>query len=277
MDPDGSNRHVAEPTSLTDVNVEADLASGFSQQVENNNNSDYLDSLDISLLGSPESDFSCLMDLDEAVEATQEPEQLDSMMLDAPAFETPGVMDDLTMTQILTGNAFHGSDLPGANFSPVHGDPQHEGYVPQFQVGLDSMISENFQVSAETFNTFENPSGNTSTDQDRRLCELTDQCLVESFAYPVEMTRLMSEAPQSSGFGDQRFIQMSAPPKQVQVPLPRPSRTRRQGPLTREQAEGQALARENEVCIRCRRSNIMVIHHYFVTSFVGDGYSQKSS
>ncbi|RBQ67627.1 hypothetical protein FVER14953_11688 [Fusarium verticillioides] len=260
MDPDGSNRHVAEPTSLTDVNVEADLASGFSQQVENNNNSDYLDSLDISLLGSPESDFSCLMDLDEAVEATQEPEQLntDSMMLDAPAFETPGVMDDLTMTQILTGNAFHGSDLPGANFSPVHGDPQHEGYVPQFQVGLDSMISENFQVSAETFNTFENPS-------------------VESFAYPVEMTRLMSEAPQSSGFGDQRFIQMSAPPKQVQVPLPRPSRTRRQGPLTREQAEGQALARENEVCIRCRRSNIMVIHHYFPTSFVGDGYSQKSS
>ncbi|KAF4473592.1 hypothetical protein FAGAP_12955 [Fusarium agapanthi] len=146
---------------------------------------------------------------------------------------------------------------------------QHQGYVPQFQVGLDFMTSENCQFSAETFNTFENPSGNTSTTQDRRICELTAQCLVEAFAHSVEMARIMPEAPQSSGFGDQRFIQMNEPPTQVQVPLPRPSRPRRQGPLTREQAEGQALARESGVCIRCRRNNITVIHHYFPASFVG--------
>ncbi|PNP81247.1 hypothetical protein FNYG_05279 [Fusarium nygamai] len=259
MDPDDRDPHVAEPPSLTDVSVEAELPSGFSQQAENNN-SNYLDSLDLTVLGSPEFDFSCLMDLDEAVEATQELEQLetDSMMPDAPAFEVPGVMDDLTMTQILTGNAFQGSDLPGTNFHPIHDAPQHQGYVPQFQVGLDSMTPENCQFSAETFNMLENPS-------------------VESFAYPVEMTRIMPEAPQSSGFGDQNFIQMNAPPTQVQVPLPRPSRPRRRGPLTREQAEGQALARENGVCIRCRRNNITVIHYYFLASFLGDSYSQKSS
>ncbi|KAF5604111.1 hypothetical protein FPCIR_979 [Fusarium pseudocircinatum] len=251
MDPDDSDRHVPEPSSLSDANAEAQLASGFSQQVEDNNNSNYLDSLDLSLLGSPEFDFSCLMDIDEAAEATQEPEQpdTDSMMLDAPAFEAPGVIDDLTITQILMSNAFHGSHLPGTNFYPVHDAPQHQGHVPQFQVGLDPMTSE-------AFNTFESPSGNTSTDQDLRLCELTVQCLVESFAYPVEMTRIMPEAPQPSGFGDQRFMQMNEPPTQVQVPLPRPSRPRRRGPLTREQAEGQALARENGVCIRCRRNNI---------------------
>ncbi|KAF5703306.1 hypothetical protein FMUND_13053 [Fusarium mundagurra] len=256
MDPEDPDRHVAEPTSLSDAIAEAELASGSSQQVENNNSSNYMDSLDLSLLGSPDFDFSCLMDLDEAVEATQEPEQLDSMMLDAPSFEASDFMNDLTMTQISTGTMFHGSDHPVTNLYPVHDAPQYQGYIPQSQVGLDTMTSENCQFSAETFNTFQNPPGNTSPDQDRRLCELTVQCLVESFAYPVEMTRIMSEAPQSSGFGDQRFIQMNAPPTQVQVPLPRPSRPRRRGPLTREQAEGQALARSNGVCIRCRRNNI---------------------
>ncbi|KAF5529384.1 hypothetical protein FMEXI_14193 [Fusarium mexicanum] len=239
MDPDDPDRHVSEPTSLSDVNVEAELASGFSPQVENNNNPNYLDSLDLSLIGSPEFDFSCLMDLDKAVEATQEPEQLgtDSMMLDAPAFEASDFMDDCTMTRVLTGNVFHGSDHPSTNLYPFLEASQHQGYVPQFQVGLDSMTSDNCQFSAETFNTFENHS-------------------VETFAHSVEMTRGIPEVPQSSGFGDQRFMQMNGPPTQVQVPLPRPSRPRRRGPLTREQAEGQALARENGVCIRCRRNNI---------------------
>lgn len=76
MDPDDRDRHVAEPTYHPDVSVDAELAPGFSQQVENTNNSNYLDSLDPSLLGSPDFDFSCLMDLDEAAEATQEPEHL---------------------------------------------------------------------------------------------------------------------------------------------------------------------------------------------------------
>ncbi|RBA22861.1 hypothetical protein FPRO05_01208 [Fusarium proliferatum] len=240
MDPDDRDRHVAEPTSLTDVSVEAELASGFSQQVENNNNSNHLDNLDPSLLGSPDFDFSCLMDLDESIEATQEPEQLetDSMMLDAPAFEAPCLMDDLNMTQILTSNVFHGSDHPGTNLYLVHEAPQHQVYVPQFQVGPDSMTSmtsENYQFSTETPNTFENPS-------------------VEAFAHSVEMASIMPEAPQSSGFGDQRFIQINEPPTQVQVSFPQPSRPRRRGRLTREQAEGQALARENGVCIRCRRN-----------------------
>ncbi|KAF5633307.1 uncharacterized protein FTJAE_7204 [Fusarium tjaetaba] len=240
MDPDDPDRHVAEPTSLTGAIAEAELASGSSQQVENNSSSNYMESLDLSLLGSPDFDFSCLMDLDETGEATQEPEQLDSMMLDAPAFEAPSGMDDLTVTQILTGNVFHGSDHPGTNLYSVHDAPQHQGYIPQSQVGLDTLTSENCQFSSETFKIFQNPP-------------------VESFAYPVEMTRIMPEAPQSSGFGDQRFIQMNAPPTQVQVPLPRPSRPRRRGPLTREQAEGQALARENGVCIRCRRNNITCV------------------
>ncbi|KAF5670335.1 hypothetical protein FCIRC_8973 [Fusarium circinatum] len=239
MDPDDPDRHVSEPTFLSDVNVEAELASGFSPQVENNNNPNYLDSLDLSLIGSPEFDFSCLMDLDKAVEATQEPEQLgtDSTMLDAPAFEASDFMDDCTMTRVLTGNVFHGSDHPSTNLYPFLEASQHQGYVPQFQVGLDSMTSDNCQFSAETFNTFENHS-------------------VETFAHSVEMTRGIPEVPQSSGFGDQRFMQMNGPPTQVQVPLPRPRRPRRRGPLTREQAEGQALARENGVCIRCRRNNI---------------------
>ncbi|KAG4282401.1 hypothetical protein FPRO06_09074 [Fusarium proliferatum] len=245
MDPDDRDRHVAEPTSLTDVSVEAELASGFSQQVENNNNSNHLDNLDPSLLGSPDFDFSCLMDLDESIEATQEPEQLetDSMMLDAPAFEAPCVMDDLNMTQILTSNVFHGSDHLGTNLYLVHEAPQYQVYVPQFQVGPDSitsMTSENYQFSTETPNTFGVPS-------------------VEASAHSVEMAHIMPEVPQSSGFGDQGFIQRNETHTQVQIPLPRPSRPsrpRRRGRLTREQAEGQALARENGVCIRCRRNNI---------------------
>ncbi|KAF5703981.1 hypothetical protein FGLOB1_8756 [Fusarium globosum] len=113
-----------------------------------------MNTLDMSFLGSPDFDFSCLMDLDEAVEATQAPEQPDSMMLDALAFEDPGVMCDLTMTQILTGNAFQGSDHQGVNLYHSHDAPQHRGHIPQFQVGLDSMTSENFQFSTETFNRF---------------------------------------------------------------------------------------------------------------------------
>ncbi|RKL29940.1 hypothetical protein BFJ72_g11809 [Fusarium proliferatum] len=259
MGPDDRDRHIAEPTSITDGSVDAELAPDFSQQVENTNNSNYLDSLDPSLLGSPDFDFSCLMDLDEAAEATQEPEHIDSMMLDAPAFEAPCSMDDLNMTQILTSKVFHGSDHPGTNLYLVHEAPQHQVYVPQFQVGPDSMTSmtsENYQFSTETPNTFENPSGNTSTDQDRRLCELTAQCLVEAFVHSVGMTPLMPELPQLSGFRDQRFIHINEPPTQAQVPLPRPSRPIRRGRLTREQAEGQARARENGVCIRCRRNGI---------------------
>lgn len=76
MDPDDRDHHVAELTPHPDVNMEAELAYGFSQEVENNNNSHHLDSLDPSLLGSPDFDFSCLMDLDESIEATREPEQL---------------------------------------------------------------------------------------------------------------------------------------------------------------------------------------------------------
>ncbi|KAF5600452.1 hypothetical protein FPANT_2408 [Fusarium pseudoanthophilum] len=148
MDTDDPDRHVAEPSSLSDANAEAQLASGSSQQIENNNSSNYMDSLDLSLLGSPDFDFSCLMDLDEAVEATQEPEQLDSLMLDAPAFEAPGVMDDLTMTQILTGNVFHGSYHPGTNLYSVHDAPQHQGYIPQSQVGLDTLTSENYTAGS---------------------------------------------------------------------------------------------------------------------------------
>ncbi|KAG5766794.1 hypothetical protein H9Q72_005166 [Fusarium xylarioides] len=111
MDPDDPNRYVVAPTSLSEVNVEAELASSLSQQVENNHSSNYMDSLDLSLLGSPDFDFSCFMDLDEAVEATQEPEQLetDSMMLDAHSFEASDFMNDLTMAQISTGTMFHGS------------------------------------------------------------------------------------------------------------------------------------------------------------------------
>ncbi|CZR41629.1 uncharacterized protein FPRO_11218 [Fusarium proliferatum ET1] len=248
MDPDDRDRHVAEPTYHPDVSVDAELAPGFSQQVENTNNSNYLDSLDPSLLGSPDFDFSCLMDLDGAAEATQESEHLDSMMLDAPAFEAPCVMDDLNMTQILTSKVFHGSDHPGTNLYLVHEAPQHQVYVPQFQVGPDSMTSmtsENYQFSTEAPNTFENPS-------------------VESFVHSVGMTPLMPELPQLSGFRDQRFIHINEPPTQAQVPLPRPSRPIRRGRLTREQAEGQARARENGVCIRCRRNEPSMDEAFFI-------------
>lgn len=199
------------------------------------------------------------------------------MMLDAPAFEAPGVLDDLNMAQILTGTAFQGSGHQGINLYDFHDAPQHQCHIPQFQVGLDLMTSENCHFPAETFNGFGSPSGNIYIDQDRHAFELTAQGLVEASAHSVEMAHIMPEVPQSSGLGDQIFIQMNEPPTQVQIPLPRPSRPRRRGRLTREQAEGQAFARENGVCIRCRRNNITVIHHYFPVSFLGTGYSQNSS
>ncbi|KAG4256770.1 hypothetical protein FPRO04_07392 [Fusarium proliferatum] len=255
MGPDDRDRHIAEPTSITDGSVDAELASGFSQQVENSNNSNHLDSLDMSLLESPDFDFSCLMDLDEIVEATQEPEQLawsetDSMMLDAPVFEASDVTDDLTITQMLTGTVFHGNGHPGTDLYPAHDASQHQGYISQSQVGLGSMTIENYQFCPET---------------------LIESFSVEVFAHSVEMAPIMPEVPQSSGFGGQRFIHINEHPTQVQMPLPRPSRPRRRGRLTREQAEGQARARENGVCIRCRRNGITVIHHYFPASFLEAG------
>ncbi|KAF4449289.1 hypothetical protein F53441_7407 [Fusarium austroafricanum] len=225
MDP--SDREIHTGGLAPDTNADAASVFALPRQGEDTN-SNYLDSLDMSLLDPPDFDMSCLMDLDEPGELA--PEQMpepDSMMTDAPTVEPPGVIADVNLMQILTDTLVQSSDPMATSFCPVYNTPQPQGNTQHFQVGPDPMPSVNHQVSGENLRNFGNPSHE-----------------VDPFAHLMQTTVTPSGDPKPSDPGGHMFIQRAGPITQAQA-LPRSRRGGRQGPLTREQAEGQALAREN--------------------------------
>jgi hypothetical protein len=71
MAPSNQIYHASEPSSAPQEALGGPLTP-FSPQEGEENNSSYLDNLDMSLIGSPDFDMSCIMDIDEPGDAMPE-------------------------------------------------------------------------------------------------------------------------------------------------------------------------------------------------------------